>query len=92
MNDSGFTPVVSVFSAGYDLVENAQVQPWSQDEAAMDYEMFEKLQSRFGGGAGLIGSVGGIHYCFKPVGGIPRGAVAVPERNHDNPEALLIQK
>lgn len=89
MNDT-FNPLIEKFSAYYDLVYNAEVHTYPEDTAAMDREMFEALSQMFG--EGFIGMVGGLHYQFKPEKTVPGGAVAVPRRNHDEPETLLIQR
>jgi len=78
------------FSAGYELAPNVRVLTFSGDEALMDSELFSEFQMRFG--EYFIGAVGGLRYQFKPSGSVPAGAVAVPAHNHDNPEALLVQR
>jgi len=52
--------------------------------------MWDALARRFG--KHFTGMVEGLHYTFKRVKNIPQGTVAVPKRNHTNPEALLIQR
>ena len=81
--------VTAPFSRRYDLVLNAEVHKITDSEAIMDEEMFRALSKQFG--SPVIGQVGGLHYHFKPERAIPSGAVAVPERNHDEPDTLLVQ-
>lgn len=81
--------VTAPFSRRYDLVLNAEVHQISDSEAIMDEEMFVSLSEQFG--SPIIGQVGGLHYHFKPERAIPSNAVAVPERNHDEPDTLLVQ-
>jgi hypothetical protein len=87
---NNFKPITEPFSAGYELVHNAEIHTYPDGEAAMDFEMFEALARRFG--EAFIGMVGGLHYQFKPEQTVPAGAVAVPESNHDEPAALLIKR
>lgn len=89
MPKSEFRPVTEPFSKGYDLILNAEVYEWPQEEAIMDSDMFKKLLGQFG--SPLVGYVDGLHYHFKPERSIPQGAVAVPEDNHVEAETLLIQ-
>lgn len=90
MTDSDFKPITEPFSAGYELVYNAEVHTYPDEEAVMDFEMFKALARRYG--EAFIGMVGGLHYQFKPERTVPAGAVAVPETNHDEPAVLLIQR
>lgn len=83
-------PLTEPFSARYDLVCNAEVFTWPDEEAVMDAEMFEKLADRFGDPP--VGFIEGLHYHFKPEASVPGASVAVPEDNHADPSALLIQK
>ena len=85
-----FRPVTEPFSAGYELVRNAEVHSHGGDEALMDFKMFDALAERFG--EPFIGYVGGLHYQFRREKAVPSGAVAVPSHNHDDPDALLIQR
>jgi len=89
MNDTMFCPQTSRFSAGYSLVENATVVKHDADEAVMDHEMYNALSKMFPDP--IIGFVDGLHYQFKRIENIPAGMVAVPKRNHDNPETFLVQ-
>jgi hypothetical protein len=84
-----FQPITLPFSAGYEMVDNADVFAWSEEEAAMDYQMYDALARQYGGFP--VGYIDGLHYTFKRERTIPSGAVAVPERNHQDPETLLIQ-
>lgn len=90
MSNSEFWPVTEPWSAGYEMVQNAEVHAWPQEEAVMDFDMFDKLQGQFG--RPLVGYVDGLHYHFKPERQIPQGAAAIPEDNHVDPEVLLIQR
>jgi hypothetical protein len=90
MNDGDFHPALREFSAGYRLVENAEVVTYPEDDAQMGLEMYDALTRRFG--RHFLGKVGNSHYEFERGTCIPAGMVAVPERNHDDPDALLIQK
>jgi hypothetical protein len=81
---------VESFSAGYEIVHGAEVMTIAQDEAEMDMEMFKSLAQRFG--EPLVAYIDGLHYALKPTGAIPRFSVAVPQRNHDEPETVLIQR
>lgn len=78
------------FSTGYELVHGATVHTYEDGEAVMDYEMFEQLEGQFG--QPLVGYVEGLHYHFKPSGSVPRSSLALPAANHDDPDALLIQR
>lgn len=89
MNDT-FNPITRPFSAGYELVENAEVHKYNEDEAIMDYQMFDNLSRRFG--KHFVGYIGGLHYQFKRNQSLPSGAVAVPADNHSDPKTLLIQR
>jgi hypothetical protein len=82
-------PVTEPFSAGYELVHNAEVFT-HEGEAIMDREMAQALAERFP--LPLIGQVGGLHYQFELCSSIPGMSLAVPERNHDDPDVLLIQR
>lgn len=82
--------VTEPFSSGYELIHNATVHTFEQDEAIMDIDLFDALQAQFG--EPVIGYVGGLHYHFKPERSIPPSALAVPERNHDDPQTLLVQR
>lgn len=88
MND--FYPVTQSWSHKYDIVHNAQVRKSSDNEAIIDPEMFLALKKQFG--SPLVGFIEGLHYQFLPRRSIPHGSVAVPEDNHDNPSAFLVQK
>jgi hypothetical protein len=81
---------VERFSAAYDIVSNVDVYTLDQDEAVMDSELFKILSKHFG--RNFLGMVGGLHYKFKPERSIPAESLAVPERNHDEPETLLIKR
>lgn len=83
-------PTVQPFSAHYDLVQSANVFQYSDDEATMDQELLTALEDRFG--KPVVGYVDGLHYQFKPQNAVPPNGVVVPERNHDNPQTLLIQR
>lgn len=90
MSRNQFNLITEPFSAGYELVHNAEVHTYPEAEAAMDAEMFEALAERYG--ERFIGAVEGIHYQFKPETTVPGGAVAVPKRNHRHgADALLIR-
>ena len=82
--------VTEPFSSGYELVHGARVHTLAETEAIMDGEMYAALESQFG--SPIVGYVGGLHYHFKPEQAIPKSAVAVPQRNHDDPKTLLIQR
>lgn len=82
--------VTEPFSAGYELVHGVRVFTVEQEDAIMDFEMFNHLKTKFG--EPLIGAVEGLHYYFKPERSIPASAIAVPERNHSDPDTLLIQR
>jgi hypothetical protein len=84
-----FKPVTQSFSAGYELVHNADVVT-HDGNAIMDEQMLDSLRERFG--YPVIGYVGGLHYQFKPSNAILSGTLAVPDWNHQNPDELLIQK
>lgn len=85
-----FNPVTEPWSAGYDLVQNAEVHQYPEEEAMMDFEMFDALAAQFG--QNFVGYIGGLHYQFKRERSVPSGAVAVPRDNHVNPDTLLIQR
>jgi hypothetical protein len=82
--------VTESFSSGYELVHGAEVLTLDDEEAIMDFEMFEALETQFGDP--LVGYVDGLHYHFKPEKSIPTSTLAVPALNHDNPDTLLIQR
>jgi hypothetical protein len=82
--------VTEPFSAGYELVRNAEVHTYDEDEAIMDAEMLQRLEAQFG--QPLIGYVGGLHYQFKPERAVPGNALALPETNHSDPGPLLVQR
>lgn len=82
--------VTQRFSGSYDLVHGVRVFTVEQDDAVMDFEMFDRLEAQYG--RPLVGCVGGLNYQFKPERSIPASAIAVPERNHDDPDALLVQR
>lgn len=82
--------VTEPFSSGYELVHGAEVHTYADDEAMMDFGMFNSLEAQFG--YPLVGYVDGLHYQFKPSGSMPDSSLAVPERNHDDPEVLMIQR
>lgn len=91
MTNNTYNPVTLPFSGGYELVQNAEVRTYGDDEAIMDFEMLQSLEHRFG--RPLVGFIGGLHYQFKSEKTIPAGSVAIPSDNHSNdPDALLIQK
>jgi len=82
-------PGTEDFSAGYALVHDARV--FTHDgQAVMDEEMLTRLRRYVGGE--VIGMIGGRHYKFIPENSVPATTVAVPKRNHDDPDTLLIQK
>lgn len=85
-----FKPVTEKFSAGYELVHNADVVTYSDPEAIMDSTMLQSLRERFG--YPVIGYVGGLHYQFKASDSILTGTLAIPEDNHQDPDELLIQR
>jgi hypothetical protein len=89
MNDT-FNPITRPFSAGYELVENAEIHTYADSEAMMDFEMFDSLTRQFG--KSFVGYVDGLHYQFKRERTLPSGAIAVPADNHSDPKALLIQR
>jgi hypothetical protein len=64
------------FSRDYDLVLDAEVHTWGEEEAHMDVEMYEELAFRVG--EPIIGMVGGLHYQFKPSTQVLRDSCAVP--------------
>jgi hypothetical protein len=90
MAETDFNPVTESFSAGYDMVHNAEVITYDDEEAIMDYDMLEALEERFG--RPLVGFIGGLHYQFKPERSIPPASVAVPKDNHDRPSSFLVRK
>ncbi len=82
--------ITEPFSDGYSLVLDVDVYQHNSDTAIIDVELLDSLRQRFP--SPIIGYIGGLHYQFKPEIGIPSGAVALPEDNHDDPDALLIQR
>lgn len=93
MTDLPYDPDYAPYSARYAIVRGAEVHTWSEDEAVMDYELFNALRDDFG--APVVGYVGGLHYAFKPTTQVPGNAAAIPESKHGSqrePSALLIQK
>jgi hypothetical protein len=82
--------VVQAFSSGYRIVQNAEVYELDEEEAIMDFEMLDRLRAMFG--EPIVGKVGDLHYQFKPRRSIPRFGLAVPGRNHDSPDTLLIKR
>jgi hypothetical protein len=82
--------VTESFSRGYELVYGVDVLTLDDEEAIMDFEMFNSLEAQFG--EPLVGYVDGLHYHFKPERSIPPSTLAVPKLNHENPETLLIQR
>jgi hypothetical protein len=91
MNDSQseFRPVTQRWSDHYEIIHNAVVRTNSGEEALIDPEMYDALVYEFG--RPLIGFIEGRHYQFKPRRVVPVGSVAVPEDQHGDPDALLIQ-
>lgn len=84
-------PLCSDFSAGYILVEGIETCRWSDELAGMPYDLYETLAIY--NGEPVIGYVGGLHYEFRPMYGIPARTVAVPRDNHDqDPGPFLLQK
>lgn len=83
-------PTTAPFSAAYTLVSDAEIIQWPQDEAIMDYGMYAALANAYH--EPVVGYISGTHYEFRPCERIPALSVAVPEENHENPEALLIHK
>lgn len=83
-------PHITPFSARYDLIENAEAITYPDEEATMDWTMFEALKREFGNP--VIGRISNLHYSFRPEKMMPKNAVAVPEDNHDDPQALLIPR
>ncbi|UBF22369.1 hypothetical protein HCTV-15_gp2 [Haloarcula virus HCTV-15] len=84
-------PPYSNFSAGYVLVENVEVRRWSDEMAGMPFDLYETLAIY--NGEPVIGYVGGRHYEFRPMYGIPDKTVAVPRDNHErSPGPFLLQK
>jgi hypothetical protein len=90
MNEQEFHPELTTFSKEYRLVRNAEVITAPGDLAEMGYEMWDALARRFG--KHFLGMVEGLHYQFEPAKNIPAGTVVVPKQNHDDPEALLVQR
>lgn len=88
MNDQR-RPQTGIFSTEYDIVYNADVLTADQDEAAMDFEMYQSLSQIYG--KRFMGFIGGLHYQFNPEQTVPADTVIVPDRNHDDPSALLIR-
>lgn len=82
-------PPVERFSASYDIV-HADVRTHQDEEAIMDYELFNALKDYFA--RPVVGMVGGRHYYFKPETAIPQDTLAVPAMDHDDPDTLLIQR
>ena len=82
---------LSDFSAGYILVENVEVRRWSDELAGMPFDLYDSLAIY--NGEPVIGYVGGLHYEFRPMYGIPDKTVAVPRHNHSrDPGPFLLQK
>ena len=69
---------LSRFSRDYDLVLDAEVQTWREEEAHMDVDLYEDLVLRLG--EPIIGMVGGINYQFKPSKQVLNYQCAVPRR------------
>lgn len=90
MVNDDHTPFIEPFSEQYDIVCNAEIYTFSHPEAVMDFELFAVLEEIFG--KHFLGKIGDMHYEFKPENAIPRGGVAVPEAQHDDPDVLLIQR
>lgn len=90
MSDGDDDPSTAPFSAAYTLVTDAEIITWPQDGAIMDYGMYAALSREFG--EPVRGYISGTTYSFQPHERIPAFAVAVPEANHDDPSALLIEK
>ena len=84
------TLTVQPFSSEYLLIDGVDIFTHNNPDAEMDIEMFRVLSQAFG--EHFMGLTDGIHYQFEPVNRIPKDAIALPERNHTNPETLLIQK
>lgn len=78
------------FSSGYVLVTNAEIDQWCQDRPAMDYLLYEALRRRYG--EPVVGKVEGKGYQFEPTREVLASRCAVPESNHQDPTALLIEK
>ena len=88
MNDI-FPPKVETFSAGYDIIHDTEIIEYGKNLAIMDFELFDLLKRTFG--EDFIVRIENIHYRFKRDCSLPRNAVAVPEDNHDDPDALLVK-
>jgi hypothetical protein len=82
--------VVQTFSSGYRIVQSAEVYEVDEGEAIMDADMLDRLREMYDGQ--IVGKVDNLHYQFKPRRSIPRFGVAVPSRNHNDPDTLLIKK
>lgn len=89
MNDERSRPILTPFSNRYDLVSNVEVVTVSDDVAQMGNDLWQALARQFG--EYFMGLVEGRHYSFKPIQSIPADTVAVPEDNHQKPNALLIK-
>lgn len=87
---SPYQLITEPWSRSYDLIPNAEIHTYGDDEAVMDFEMYEALEQQFGNP--VVGYVGGLHYHFIPERTVPQGSVAVPEHRHDDPSAFLIQR
>lgn len=83
-------PRIGKFSAEYEIVYDADVLTVDQDEASMDAEMYQALSEIYG--PKFMGFIGGLHYQFNSERTVPADTVVVPNRNHDDPSALLIRK
>lgn len=82
------------FSSGYVLISDADVVSWSDEVAAMDYELYDYLAHHYG--EPVVGYVGGLHFVFqRHREGIPSLTAAVPEDSYgqtSEPSGLLVQK
>jgi len=87
-NDQGLR--TESFSSSYEMVPDATVETWQDEEAHMDFRLYRTLARRFG--EPVIGFIGGLHYQFKPSDQVLSGRCAVPAANHSDPSVLLIRK
>ncbi|UBF19076.1 hypothetical protein HRTV-17_gp3 [Halorubrum phage HRTV-17] len=71
-------PELTRFSRDYDLVLDAEVHTWREEEAHMDVDLYEDLALRLG--EPIIGMVGGVNYQFRPSTQVLRDSCAVPRR------------
>lgn len=77
----------------YALVEDVEVRVWKDELAGMPFDLYDDLAVLFG--EPVVGYVGGLHYYFKPMWGIPADTAAVPKHKHGEEckyDGLLILK